>query len=747
MLIVLRIAVAQIKVFFYNPVAWLMFIVFAVQASMLYLNGLDRMVGHSASSFTSTIFIGTGRIFDALPSILIVYVPLLTMGLIAREVQTGSIKLLQSSPVGIIHLVTGKYLAVITYFFLPVLFLLSLILLTSLFLPNIQFGLMLTATFGIYTLMAVYAAIGMFISSITSSQVVSAVVTIAIIGVLSLIGILGQRIPIVNEFAYWLSISDRMDPILSGLIVSKDIVYFAVIIILFLSLTFLRLSAGRKSQNSWATSLQVAGLGLTVALVGAVSSLPRFSVHYDSTFTKNMSLSSGARDAIQNVVGSWRVTVFINALDVNARLFLPRNRNWLERFLLDQYLLESPHGEIKYVWYYGPAENPSLFASNPGLSEEELARRFAYRNRLDFDSFLEPEQVEEFFDVQQEEFRTLFLVENGDRSAIVRTFDDSIHVPDEVHFASAFKQLAEGNPSIAYVVGQGERRVFERGSENHRRRFGQRSRRGTVINLGFNLQEITLQDPVPEDIDILVLAAPTESYPQVALTHLDAFLERGGNGIVYVEPNTSRVVKPILDRFGIDLVAGQVSQNSVAFGKDVVFTQISGKAEALGLYSSYDFSEESFPMGLVGAGALRAESVGGFSVAPAMEFVSPNVSLGDEASPALGDLAPAIALRREKNGQIQKWLIVADADFQSSGVDDSEELSDLDGSILYFNISMWTWLNELGYPVDTGRKSAIDSQLNIEQYQVDYLRVLLYGILPSSVLLLGAAFLLRRRSA
>lgn len=86
-------------------------------------------------------------------------------------------------------------------------------------------------------------------SSITSYQVVAAMGTLAVLEALNYVGEVGQDYAFVRDVTYWLSISGRADEFINGLICSEDLLYFLLIIALFLTLSVLKLRAGRRKES------------------------------------------------------------------------------------------------------------------------------------------------------------------------------------------------------------------------------------------------------------------------------------------------------------------------------------------------------------------------------------------------------------------------------------------------------------------------------------------------------------------
>ena len=84
--------------------------------------------------------------------------------------------------------------------------------------------LLLSAALGFYLLTCAYTAIGLFMSSLTSYQIISAIGTFAVIFILSRIGGLWQKIDFVRDLTYFLYLSGRTAKMLTGLIASKDLI-------------------------------------------------------------------------------------------------------------------------------------------------------------------------------------------------------------------------------------------------------------------------------------------------------------------------------------------------------------------------------------------------------------------------------------------------------------------------------------------------------------------------------------------
>ena len=113
---------------------------------------------------------------SALTFVFLISVPILTMRVLAEERKQKTDQLLLTAPVSVEKIVLGKYLALVTFFAIPMLIVCLYPLLMSKF-GTVSFGAAYTAILGFFLLGCANLAIGVFISSLTESQVIAAVLT------------------------------------------------------------------------------------------------------------------------------------------------------------------------------------------------------------------------------------------------------------------------------------------------------------------------------------------------------------------------------------------------------------------------------------------------------------------------------------------------------------------------------------------------------------------------------------------
>ena len=177
---ILRITKTELRILFYSPVAWLVLIVFALQAGIAFCaNFTDELrsqaLGYALYTPTAAVFCGLGGVVTQMLDYLYLYIPLLTMGLMSRELGSGSIKLLYSSPVSNIQIIAGKYLSMAIYSLGFVLVLLLQVVLGLFAIKDAEITAVMVAISGLYLTVCAYASIGLFMSTVTRYQVVAAI--------------------------------------------------------------------------------------------------------------------------------------------------------------------------------------------------------------------------------------------------------------------------------------------------------------------------------------------------------------------------------------------------------------------------------------------------------------------------------------------------------------------------------------------------------------------------------------------
>lgn len=178
--------------------------------------------------------------------IFLLIVPIVTMKTFAEERKQKTDQLLYALPLGMPRIVIGKYLALLAVFAVPLIpaSLYPLILMQY---GSLSLRVIFTAMLGFLLLGASLLAIGMFISSLTESQPLAAGITFLIILINFLSSSLASYLPIGSTLITALSLFDRLDNFVYGILNLSDIVFYLSAVALFLFLTVQSLEKRRWS--------------------------------------------------------------------------------------------------------------------------------------------------------------------------------------------------------------------------------------------------------------------------------------------------------------------------------------------------------------------------------------------------------------------------------------------------------------------------------------------------------------------
>ncbi len=168
----------------------------------------------------------------------IVIFPILTMKLLAEEKRMATEQILFTSPVSLTSIVIGKYLAALFVYFVT-------LLATGVFAVFILIfgktspGAILGSYLGFALLGAAYIAICLFASSLTDSQVTSAIIGFGFLFGFMIVGMLTNAIPIVflKRFISWFAILSKYEEFANGILKVGPLVYYLSFAVGFVFLT------------------------------------------------------------------------------------------------------------------------------------------------------------------------------------------------------------------------------------------------------------------------------------------------------------------------------------------------------------------------------------------------------------------------------------------------------------------------------------------------------------------------------
>ena len=159
----------ELKSYLTSMVGYL-FIFFVLIVTGIYFSAYQLAAAYPKFEYT----------LSALTFIFLIGVPILSMKVLAEERKQKTDQLLLTAPVSVGNIVMGKYLALVTVYAIPVLIMCAYPLIMSKF-GAVSFASSYTAILGFFLLGCANLAIGVFMSALTESQVVAAVLTFVLL--------------------------------------------------------------------------------------------------------------------------------------------------------------------------------------------------------------------------------------------------------------------------------------------------------------------------------------------------------------------------------------------------------------------------------------------------------------------------------------------------------------------------------------------------------------------------------------
>ena len=121
-----------------------------------------------------------GTTLNSVTFVFLIITPILTMRILAEEKRNKTDQLLFTSPVPIWKIVFGKYLGMVTIYLISVVITLFYPLILAKY-GTVSYPMTLTAIVGFFFFGCANIAVGLFLSSITESQVIAAVLTFVVL--------------------------------------------------------------------------------------------------------------------------------------------------------------------------------------------------------------------------------------------------------------------------------------------------------------------------------------------------------------------------------------------------------------------------------------------------------------------------------------------------------------------------------------------------------------------------------------
>ncbi|MFH1422461.1 MAG: Gldg family protein [Planctomycetota bacterium] len=507
--------------YFNSPIAYIFIIVFNLINCVLFMmpffiNRLAEM-----RSF-----------FSLLPYTLAVFVPAISMRLWAEERRSSTMSLLLSLPVSSRSLVLGKYIASLAFYLIA--------LISTVVVPiavasvgNPDWGPIIGGYIGAVFLGAFFLSVGIFISGLSRDQIVAFVISAVLCFALYLLGT-DYIAPFIDSWISGLGSAIR-DNIGSsshfasfgrGVIDLRDIIYFLAFITAFLILNAFTLESRIRlhSKKLFAVSVPVVlALAIAVSVLMGDIRLGRFDLTENRIYT----VSASAKKIISNLKAPVRVRLYISPKDKMPSFMTNIERDISDK--LSEYALISSNFSYEIIQPGSDIESlkdlekKGIFPFAAMTIEQDVRETRKIYCALSISYLDKPEDI-----IGRVTPDTLGNLEYEIMSRIYRmTLPGKLRIavlapekyPDpklkDPNFRKMLAQMGRAVPDPIDNFKLIKRLLEENGYE--------------VVKT-----QITKTEPIPEDIQTLMIVSP-EELNQRQLYEIDRFLAEGKNLMIVAQ--------------------------------------------------------------------------------------------------------------------------------------------------------------------------------------------------------------------
>lgn len=471
----------EFRSYFNSPIAYIVLVVF---------------IGVSGWFFSQQLFLGgqanISGFLGIAPLLFLLLIPAICMRLIAEERSLGTIEVLSTLPLKDHEIVIGKWLA--SFALILVGLCATLIYpITVAFLGPLDWGSVSASYIGLVLLSLFFTSIGIFTSSITSSQIVAFVVGVVISFFFFVIGKILFVIPspFVSIFEY-LGIDYHFTSITRGVIDSRNVIYF-------LSVTFLFVYGAiynvRKTKDYIIRGAYIVSICVIVLLVNFLSY--RIFYRIDLTEGNIYSLSPASVKLARKLSDP----VVIRAYVTSELPYPYNNRAKYVKDILSEFKQRSK-GKVRYELV------------NPDTREKMIE---AQRNGIIPLQFTEVKEGE--FGVKQGFMGLIFLYE--DKKESIPVIEDLSTL--EYDIISRIRKLIRTEQTIvALTEGHGEVTLHERVMQKIKEQY-------RVKNIDLEKNNIT------KDIKTLLIVGPKKDFSKETTEKIKKFIGEGGAVGIFVD--------------------------------------------------------------------------------------------------------------------------------------------------------------------------------------------------------------------
>lgn len=515
----------EFKSYFQNVIGWLFV------AALLAVYGLYFYVYNLKNGYPYISYDLNGIGF-----IMMIAVPILTMRSLSDEKKTKTDQLMLTSPVSVGKIVAGKYFAMAAVYTIDIaLFALSPLVLSIY--GKVALSEAYVALFGYWLYGLSCIAVGLFISSISESVIISAIFTFTALFLSymmqSITGLISSSGNLLTKVLNCFDLYTAFENFVSGCFSVTSAAYYVTVILL---LCFLTTQSIQKRR--WAFSKKMIGTGafsagmivvmcaICVVVNLVVTALPAKYTSIDCSATRLYSLTNDTKDRVSKLDEDITIYVLNSKKSKDAKIDETINR----------YKDLSSHIKVKYV---DPVTSPKFYQDYTDTTPTTNSLIIESKNRskvIDYNDIYEYDSSSYYYGYQSQSSITGYDAEGQITSAIEYVTMDA----DEL-------------PVIYQITGHNETEI---GSNFQ----------SVVSKANANLKSLELfnEEKVPEDATAIIINSPTVDFNEEDAQKVIDYLNGGGKALIvgcYAYNDELANFNKILSAYNVSFKTGVVAEN------------------------------------------------------------------------------------------------------------------------------------------------------------------------------------------
>jgi ABC-2 type transport system permease protein len=465
--------------------------------------------------------------FTIAPWVFLILIPGITMKMFAEEKKQGTLELLLTKPVSTGQLVFAKYLAAVsiaTVALLPTLINIPLLAKVALPSGNLDYGSITGSYLGLVLLAFAFTSVGLFASTISKNQIVAFLISLVLCFVLytgfdalGSLELFGKQSLLVKN----LGILEHYKSIRRGVIDTRDVFYFVILALIFLSTTkfFVENNNGvsnkKSKQNKSINAVTILAICIGLSIFNSL-----FFLRADLSSDKKYTLKDASIDMVENLEDQIFVRVYLEGdLPVEFR----RLRNSTQE-LLDE--LRAYAGNKLQYEFINPSAAPNkkdretfwrkLNESGLQYSNVTIQGKDGVQEKIIFPGAILTYHGKEI---------PVQLLRQSAKNPNAEMAQSSINNLEYNLMSGISRVLSETKPIITIIKGTGE---FEPVYTNDMYK---------ALSEGYAVQEVALSENLNDLLltDLVIIPRSTEAWSEKNKYLLDQHIMKGGKVIFLLD--------------------------------------------------------------------------------------------------------------------------------------------------------------------------------------------------------------------